>query len=118
MQLFDRLRVIAMTDSIGEYKTLVRIFDRLQMPAHSVLLRWANNKDRDDNKRQLLWKKPEVKMKRAIGVIEKIKEGMKQERKATAESMTHATGIANTEGDPIEVDMDIDSHVDGFDELS
>ena len=113
MQLFDRLRVIAMTDSIGEYETLVRLFKELQMPMHPVLSRWANNKDRDDNSRKVLRKKPEVKMKRAIGIVESIKEGMKQERKANSESMTYATGVANTEGDPV----DIVDEMDAFDQF-
>jgi len=37
MQLFDRLRVITMTDSIGEYETLVCLFALLKMPMHPVL---------------------------------------------------------------------------------
>ena len=113
MQLYDRLRVIALTDSIGEYETLVRLFGRLEFNMHPVLCRWAVNKDRDDSSRQVLRRKPEVKMKRAVDIINKIKDGMKQERKATAESMTYATGIANTEGDPVDADVvDIE---DGFD---
>jgi len=59
-----------------------------------------------------------VKKKRAIGIIKKIKDGMKQERKATVESMTYATGVANTEGDPTDVDIVVDGDLDGFDEFS
>jgi len=39
---------------------------------------------------------------------------MKQEKRATAESMTYATGIANTEGDPVADVVDIDLE-EGFD---
>jgi len=114
MQLFDRLRVVAMTDSIGEYETLVRMFSRLEFAMHPVLVRWATNKDRDDSSRQELRKKPEIRMKRAVDIINKIKDGMKQEKRATAESMTYATGIANTEGDPVADVVDIDLE-EGFD---
>jgi len=68
MQLFDRLCVVAMTDSIGECKTLLKLFNQLEMPMHPVLCRWAKNKDRDDNKRQ------QHRKKRAIAIIEKIKD--------------------------------------------
>jgi len=117
MQLHDRLRVIAMTDSIGEHDTLFRLFSELGFDLHPVLCRWARNKDRDDAARHLQRMKPEVKKKRAIGIIEKIKSGMKQERKATTEGMTYATGIANTEGDPIIVNEEDADGVDGFDEF-
>jgi len=113
MQPCDRLHDIALTDSVGECETLVRLFGRLEFKMHPVPCRWTVNKDRDDSSRQVPRRKLEVKMKRAVDIINKIKDGMKQERKATAESMTYATGIANTEGDPVDADVvDIE---DGFD---
>lgn len=114
MQLCDRLRVVTMTDSVGEYKTLVRLCSRLEFHIHPVLVRWATNEDRDDFSQQELRKKPEVRMKWAVDVINKIKDGMKQEQRATAEAITCATCIANAEGDPITEVVDVDMD-DGFD---
>jgi len=49
-----------------------------------------------------------------VDVINKIKDGMKQEQRATAEAITCATCIANAEGDPITEVVDVDMD-DGFD---
>ena len=49
MQLYDRLRLVTILDSIGEYDGLTRLSESMGLPVlHPVMALWASNKDQKD----------------------------------------------------------------------
>jgi hypothetical protein len=96
MQLYDRLWLVTILDSVGELEGISRIFASIGLPRlHSVMALWAANKDRKDNRRHDYKRKPAVKRKRANEKIAKMKAGVLQEKKAKTSGVTYQTGIAN-----------------------
>ena len=83
MQLYDRLRLITILDSVGELEGLIRLYESIGLPPlHPVLALWAANKDKEDLRKHEYRKLPAVKRKRATEKIAKMKEGMLQEKRA------------------------------------
>ena len=95
MQLHDRLRLLVVLDSVGEYQGWHRLFHSLGLPPlHSTLSLWASNKDRCDNYHQEYFKKMEVRRKRSALAITKMKEGSRKAKRAKKMGVTYESGIA------------------------
>ena len=96
MQLHDRLRLLVVLDSVGEYEGMGRLYHSLGLPhLHPVLGLWVHNKDKEDDRKAEHRKPPAVKRKRAEGKIKKMKEGMRLSKRAKKSGCTHESGIAN-----------------------
>ena len=96
MQLHDRLRLLVVLDSVGEYEGMGRLYHSLGLPhLHPVLGLWAHNKDKEDDRKAEYRKLPAVKRKRAEGKIKRMKEGMRLSKRAKKSGCTYESGIAN-----------------------
>jgi hypothetical protein len=114
MQLYDRLWLVTILDSVGEYKGISRLFAAMGLPRmHPVLALWAANKDREDCRKHDYFQLTSTKRKRAEDKIKKMKCGMLQEKKAKRSGTTYRSGIANT----VPKEMDSDAMILTFDSI-
>jgi hypothetical protein len=96
MQLYDRLRLVTILDSVGKYEGFSRLFRSMGLPVlHPVLALWAATKDRHDKTKYNYKRRPAIKRKRAGEKIAAMKAGMLQEKKAKKARLTYKSGIAN-----------------------
>jgi hypothetical protein len=90
MQLYDRLRLITILDSVGELEGISRLFASMGLPKmHSVLALWAVNKHHEDARKHDYKRLPVIKRKRASEKIAKMKAGMLQNKKAKTAGVTY-----------------------------
>ena len=118
-QLIDRLRLVTVLDSVGEYEGFGRLYHSMGLPPlHTVMGLWASNKDRQDYNRCLYKRKPAVKRKRAEKKIQLMKAGMLKEKMAVRTGVTYQTGIANVVAAPVAAPTIHDNAEDALEELT
>ena len=98
MQLHDRLRLVAILDSLGQYEGFARLFHSLGLPhMHRIMGLWANRKDVEDNRKHDYRQLPSSKRKRAWDKIASMKANCLKDKRAKKNSCTYESGIANTD---------------------
>ena len=96
MQLHDRIRLVVILDSLGEYTGLQRLFFNVGLPPlHVPMGFWAHRKDNDDGHASVRRAKPEVKAKRAQKNVDKMKSQAMKDKAAAKKGITYESGIGN-----------------------
>lgn len=98
MQIHDRLRLLVVTNSLGECDGMGRLYHSLGLPPlNKPLALWVASKDTADQRMHDFRRLPRIKKLRAEEDIIKWKEGVKKDKKAEKEGCACGSGIANTQ---------------------
>lgn len=91
--LTDRLRMVAIVDSIGYEEGTRRVMEKLGIQMYESVNVWAKRKDREKQWRKVHSNKPEIKWKRSKKKRESRNNELKISKRKANETATYGTGI-------------------------